>query len=649
MPNLAIYTKNNDFYIESFEIALNNLRIENQKGSLLFEKEEANCWKISVDDVAALLECDQESRAFIYYGEEKTQLSADNFQIKAKNSLVLNYFEQPIYLYFGMDNKLRFIWHQVPSARGYHLSNKAVFLTEHTPQLTIQVETKHVPLINIELIMRNRETNEIVLFPIPIRQISQNENNIFLNNFLFTFNESVLENPFFQKLSLHHYEVTTIDFFIQIQSEYLPLTDYRFRLASPIKEPVEITSFYKNERTFISHFYTTPFGNLSARYHMVPYEMSHTYFNSKPTEQTNKPIVLLFEYPHKAQDNALAFFNYLMTHDQTFDVYYVIEKNSPDLKNLAAYPERVIEYRSPKHVELFFKASYLISSHTPSYGMPLFTNRTVEKRNQAHTIFLQHGITALKNVEFYCGKQSNPDLIDTFIVSSQREKELVHNELFYPESAIKITGMARFDRLLKQTSFWHAYQKRKRLLIMPSWRKGQEHLSEKEFIETDFYEGFISLLTNERLQAAIHQSDLTISLYLHNNFQKYRHLFQTPGIRILESEAENVQDLMKSHGIMVTDFSSVGLDFVLQKRPVFYYQFEEEIAEKRADPNQLAFLPGPVYSDPDKLVSAILKKTRWNILSREYRQNLKKNLYTYMDSRACERTYQVLCEIESDR
>lgn len=648
MSNITVYVKDHAFYLESPENHFIQLRIENAQQQLLFEPVEDHRWKISVEAVASLLEPNQESRAFIYYGEGKNQISTDNFQIHVQNRLVLSFHEQPIYLYFSMDNKLRFMWHQVPSARGYHLASNAEISNIKKEQLTIQVESKHVPLTSIQLIMRNRDTKEQVDFPIKCDNVLQDSNQLFSNTFLFTFDEAVLATPFFKNLSLYHYDVTIVDFFIELQSDLIPLTNYRFRLASTMIDPVELHCSNKDQAAFIGHFYLTPLGNLSARYHRVPYLTSQAYLNAQPTKQSEKPIVLLFEYPHKAQDNALAFFNYLMKKDQRFDVYYVIEKDAPDLTNLAPYPERVITYRSPEHVDLFFKASYFISSHTPSYGMPFFTNRTLAKRNQAHTIFLQHGITALKDVESYCGKKSNPDLIDTFIVSSQREKELVQSELFYPESAIKITGMARFDSLLKQTSFWHTYPKRKRLLIMPSWRRGQENLSDEAFKKTAYYQGFMALLSNEHLQTAIHQSNLTVSLYLHNNFQKYRHLFQTPGITILKTENENVQALMKSHGMMVTDFSSVGLDFALQKRPVFYYQFEEEIAEKRLDPDQIAFLPGPIYSDANDLVFEILKKTRWNNLSKDYRLLLKRNLYTHMDTRACARTYQVLSEIESN-
>lgn len=647
MENITVYIKNQSFYIESIDFEFTNLRIENNNQVLPFENEAPNCWKISIDNVTELLEPNQESRAFIYYGESKKQISSDDFNIIAQGQLFLETNIHPIYLYFSLDNKLRFMWHQVPSARGYYLSSKAIVSSEGAPHLKLEVQTKHLSLKTIDFIMVNRDTKEQIIFPITINKTSLKTDNTFLNTFLFNFDEQILSTSFFKKINLYHYEVTIVDFFIRIKSDLLPLTDYRFRLASPLEKPIEIYSPYKKESAFIGHFYVTPLGNLSARYNMIPYETSQVYLDAAPTKQSEKPIVLLFEYPYKAQDNALAFFNYLMKKDTFFDVYYVIEKESSDFKNLANYSERIVEFRSPEHVKLFFKASYLISSHTPSYGMPLFSSKTIEKRNDAHTIFLQHGIIAYRNLEPLYGKKTNPDLIDTFIVSSQREKDLVHTELFYPNSAIKITGLARFDRLLKNTTFWHSYRRRKRILIMPSWRKGQEHLSEEAFKETAYFKEFQALLTNELFQESIEKLGLKVSFYLHNNFQKYRHLFYAPGINILNSESKTIQDLMKEHGIMVTDFSSVGLDFALQKRPVFYYQFEEDISDQRAFEKISSFLPGPVYTNSDELVLAILQKTRKNTISKEYRQLLKKNLYTHMDTHSCERIYQVLRDIDS--
>ena len=48
-------------------------------------------------------------------------------------------------------------------------------------------------------------------------------------------------------------------------------------------------------------------------------------------------------------------------------------------------------------------------------------------------------------------------------------------------------------------------------------------------------------------------------------------------VTVLPSGATNVQDLMKSSAALLTDYSSVGFDFSMLERPVFYLQFDRRL------------------------------------------------------------------------
>lgn len=653
MENITIFAKNQFFYIESTHFTFENLRIDNGKETQRFKKEQPNLWKIAALDVAYLLTPHTESRVFIYHGEENEELSTTFFDIQVATNLVLEVEEQPIYLYFSLDNKLRLMWHQLPTARAYHLSSHGEYLNQETPQLKITIESKNIPINQITLLLKERQTKESFSVSLLISDWFKTGPNTFSNTCFFPFDETLFTESLFSNLDTDRYRLMILDYFIMIESEILPLTNYQFRLKARKQEPVEGHFSYQQEKTMFLRFYGTSYGNLSSRLTMFPYETGQTYLELEkepsPLERIEKPIILIFEYPHKAQENGFAFFEYLMKHQKGFDTYYVIEKDSPDLKNLTPYREKVIQYKSNEHVRLFFAASYLISSHTINYGIPLITTVTEAKRTQMHNVFLQHGITGLKSIDSLYGKKTHPGLIDTFIVSSQREKNLIQTELSYPEEEIKITGLPRFDQLLTGANPWNTYRNRKKVLIMPSWRRGQENLSDADFKQTDYYCAFQNLLTDFRLQELIQQRQIRVSFYLHNNFQKYRHLFHADGIDILDSAKENVQNLMKTHGVMVTDYSSVGLDFALQNRSVIYYQFEENIPEIREAEKQSDFLPGPIFSTAEEVIAEIKRKTKWNRLDKQYREKLQENLYAQLDTKACERIYEELIKIEKKR
>ena len=60
--------------------------------------------------------------------------------------------------------------------------------------------------------------------------------------------------------------------------------------------------------------------------------------------------------------------------------------------------------------------------------------------------------------------------------------------------------------------------------------------------------------------------------------QPYLHYFsEVPSsIQLADAAHFEVQDLMKSSQMMITDYSSVFFDMVYMKKPVIFYQFDEE-------------------------------------------------------------------------
>lgn len=167
---------------------------------------------------------------------------------------------------------------------------------------------------------------------------------------------------------------------------------------------------------------------------------------------------------------------------------------------------------------------------------------------------------------------------------------------------------------------------------MPSWRQGEDDLSDDEFIKTDFYSEFNSLLNNPKLITLIEKYSLQISFYLHTNFQKYNHLFQSDFISIIKEGTDSVQNLLRNNGILITDFSSVGLDFSLLDRPVLYYQFDSTLKESRKQ--KKTFLPGPVIKKQNLLLKKLEKKIIKNQISPIYKLFRKRNLYFYNDTNA---------------
>lgn len=171
---------------------------------------------------------------------------------------------------------------------------------------------------------------------------------------------------------------------------------------------------------------------------------------------------------------------------------------------------------------------------------------------------------------------------------------------------------------------------------------GEEKLSDEDFIETTFYKVFHSLINNARLRKLVLDKGITIDLYLHNNFQKYNHLFTSDFVNIIKASDTTVQALLKGHGILITDFSSVGLDFAIQRRPVLYYQFDVELKEQRAEESSKNFLPGKIFHIEDDLINEIDQKVKRYKMDKEFKKLIPEKIYKYNDRNACKRIYETL-------
>ena len=95
---------------------------------------------------------------------------------------------------------------------------------------------------------------------------------------------------------------------------------------------------------------------------------------------------------------------------------------------------------------------------------------------------------------------------------------------------------------------------------------------------SDYLRAWGSLLQSRRLLDLVQTYDLEVVFYPHRNMQPYLHCFKDiPPEIILASDKEyDIQDLLKTSEMMITDFSSVFFDMVYMKKPVVFYQFDEQ-------------------------------------------------------------------------
>lgn len=283
---------------------------------------------------------------------------------------------------------------------------------------------------------------------------------------------------------------------------------------------------------------------------------------------------LICEDPYEARDNGYHFFKYMVKEHPEIKCYYAIKRKSIDREKVAKLGT-IIEYGSIKHWLIYFSCKYNISSQKggkPNAAICSFMelNNIFKTKN----IFLQHGVTI-----------NNPSWLHhdkcrfyRFVTSAIPEYKFILREFGYAKEVLMLTGMPRFDAL------HDANTNKKRIVIMPTWRvwfnlksKRKDNLNCK-FISSNYLLGWKKLLENEKLKSLILNYNLEVIFYPHRNMQIYlKEMRQRINTDVIIASAEDydIQDLLKTSVLMITDYSSVFFDMIYQKKPVVFYQFDK--------------------------------------------------------------------------
>ena len=289
-----------------------------------------------------------------------------------------------------------------------------------------------------------------------------------------------------------------------------------------------------------------------------------------------KHICLVDEkYSTRAQDNGYYFFTHCMKHDEEKylgqKIYYVITKDSPDYDMIRPYKKNVVHFMTIRHMCYILAAELLVSTDARSHIYAQRSRHSIFTRytKKLPFVFLQHGVTALKRVDFFYGK-GKPGSCDLFVVTSEKEKQIVIDNFDYEPDEVINTGFARWDVLKDKSQNSHD------ILVMPTWRSWLEGASDREFEESDYFRHYAALLNSQRFKDILEKYDLHANFYLHAIFQAHTESFHIASDRIhLKSFGDTpVNELLMQCKMLITDYSSVCWDVLYQNKPTLFYQFD---------------------------------------------------------------------------
>lgn len=278
---------------------------------------------------------------------------------------------------------------------------------------------------------------------------------------------------------------------------------------------------------------------------------------------------MISERGNDARDNGIVFFEYLNREHKEINSVYVIENAPENDRARAVNAGKTVEKRGLRYLLMLVSADALISTHDMGYAPDMVIFHHIEKLKlfRAKRVFLQHGITS-NNIPWYNADQFRVDL---FCCAAGRELEFAADTLGQDKKVLKLTGFCRYDNLPLSG------ENNGTVLVMPTWREPESHLSDAQFVKSEYFTAWQSLISNDAFNEYLKENNLTALFYPHSEFQKFLPLF-TPGCRVkLAARADyDVQKLLVGCRMLVTDYSSCFFDVSYMGKPVVFWQFDGE-------------------------------------------------------------------------
>lgn len=344
----------------------------------------------------------------------------------------------------------------------------------------------------------------------------------------------------------------------------------------------------------------------------------------------NKKIWLFVDREDAADDNAEHLFKYSVQQDDGIKKYFAINKDCEDYKRLNNEYNDVIPFGSFKHKLNYLFSEKIIISQVTRRRLNPFTHENsylYEGLNTYKFCFLQHGVT--KDDISWWIKKFHKNLYLFLTVSDSERESIINGHYNYDESRVPVLGFPRYDNLVSNP--------KREILFIPTWRRDLDNYN--DLINSQYLNDINSFLTNEKLNQKINDLDYKIVFKLHPELFKFMDLFNLDNVELAEG---SFQELFSRVSLMITDFSSVAFDFAYLKKPVIYYQKNDDYHYDKGyyDYQTMGF--GQIIDNEDDLVEKIIEYMENDCLMDEKYIERVESFFKFHDKNNCKRVYEWL-------
>lgn len=276
---------------------------------------------------------------------------------------------------------------------------------------------------------------------------------------------------------------------------------------------------------------------------------------------------------NKYSDNSKYLYEYVRERKEI--KAYWITKNKDLYMKLSKYDNNVLYYKSFKAIYIRLRAGVVcytnslydlgnILIHSRAYKIALWHGMPLKKIYYDNDRFKASGIKAIikeiKRVLFTDVKR------DMTISTSSKCSETLQSAFKIRKNQIFITGQPRNDAFFRKGSKLNINIDLNRfdniILYMPTYRAND--ISSKKFNDL-----LKSLVESNQIQETLNNSNSCLLIKTHYLVDKPQ-IYNERIIFINDKEVDDIQELMARSDILITDYSSCFIDFLITNRPIIF-------------------------------------------------------------------------------
>lgn len=282
-----------------------------------------------------------------------------------------------------------------------------------------------------------------------------------------------------------------------------------------------------------------------------------------------------------SENNSFYFWKYCVNLNDGIDKYFIMEKNATNIARFSSLSHKekkwIVWKNTIKHFRLFFTADlFFVTLSYRDVRPEHLAFREFKFMLETPVIYLQHGTIAIKKLD-YEGKGYNNNFLRFVYYNPCIKNTLKEVNDFRDYQLYYGKYHPRYMELLKRNDVYvHEHEKEKKagkkILWFLTWR-------EYKTDELGFVQVFMTLkyiLSSQKLKEYLSETESHLSICFHRNFEKTKireciEKESSENIDCLWADEIDLMNLIVQNDILITDYSSLGFDFTLLRKPVLIF------------------------------------------------------------------------------